>query len=653
MQSTIAIAPGLSRSVAKSRPLRAIRARTVLAAMFVAVCALVLAGCFRPASAWAADYRCLQADMTAQVETDGTMTVVDQRIFAFAPSEDDEALAATGPQRQTLKWLYDGFTTDAEIAIKRVRMASVDAEGNVTGDWIKLKSTTFQLSWRDGGGPEHEAWSYDKHRSTLYAFVDSAADRVVFEVTYVVRAGIVAYDDAADLSWEYAPRDYPVPMHQVTATVVLPVPADDAVEPGQNVRAWGHGPADGTVDIETDGSVTFADPEVDSQAYAMGRVMFPVGWLPNLPEDIRLANQGSLQYGYTTRYEEGWVDSEAYREITRDGLAAALMALSAVLVLLGLAAYARWGRQKPPAFKDDYYTQVPDAGLAPAVLGRLWRWNHLSTDDVVATLADMVRRGVIVVEPSAEDDCGSVKFEPWEENCEAISERDSSDAAAVMDAPTLRLLTFMAQGGGLLTARSMADFAREHPGTFLRAVYMWQQALTRQVEPHGFFDRGSRRVQHVMLAAAALLALAAVVAILWLNWQAGILALVSAGALGVLANYTMRRSAEGNEIVARAKALRNWLREGGVQEADLTPEQEAVFVPYGLLFDVLYAMPETALSAWAYEADDVMDEALRNASRRAEVAGNTGEAPAEAGVVPHWRPFWRRPVHDAPIDDDF
>ena len=627
--------------------------RTVAIGALMLATLLVLAICLAPSAAWAADYRCLQADMTAQVETDGTMTVIDQRIFAFNPPEEDEVLAATGPQRQTLKWLYSGFIAGAEIKIKRVRMASVDAEGNVTGDWVKLKSTTFQLSWRDGGGPEHEAWSYDKYRSTLYAFVDNASNHVVFEVTYIVSAGIVAYDDAADLSWEYAPQDYPVPMHNVTAKVVLPVPADDTVEPGQNVRAWGHGPADGTVDIQEDGSVTFADPEVDSQAFAMGRVMFPVGWLPNLSNEIRLANQGSLQYVYTTRYEESWVDSEAYRKITRDGLAGGLMAFSAVLLLLGLGAYARWGRQPSPAFKGDYWTQVPDKRLVPAVLGRLWRWNHVSADDLVATLADMARRGVITVEACPEGGRSLVRFEPEDSVDKRMADAGPVDPDAVMDAPTLQLLTLVAQGEACLSARCMTEVARENPGMFLRAVDTWQQALTRCVEPYHFFDKGSRRAQRVMLVAAGVLTLAAVASIIWLNWFAGVLALASAAALGVLANYTMRRSAEGNEIVAHAKALRNWLRDEGIQEAGLDTAEEAVFVPYGLLFDVLYAMPETPMSTWAYEADDVVDEALRNASRRAEVAGNTGEAPAVAGVVPHWRPFWRRPAQDAPIDDDF
>lgn len=695
------------------------RCRSWLAAL--AVAAVLVAALAGPSAAWGADYRCSQVDLVAQVETNGAVSVVDQRIFEFAsedgtyPADEAEAeageasaskdedassekeggsttvgkgdtpadgaatateLADTAPHRQTLEWLYDGFGEDAEVTIKRVRMAAADAEGNVTGEWRKLKPITFVLSWRDGGGPEKEAWSFDKYRSTLYAYIENVDERVVFEVTYVVRHAVTAYDDAGDFSWEYAPRNYPVDLHQVRAQVVLPVPADDKVQPGENVRAWGHGPADGTVDIEKDGTVTFADPQVPSQAYALGRVMFPVGWLTNMPDDERFAHQGSLQYEYTTRYEEGWVDSASYQKITRDGLSGGLLALAALALVGAVGAYARWGRQKPPRFTDDYSSDVPDAALAPAVLGRLWRWNHLSFDDVMATVADMVLREVVVLRESA-GGSGEIVFDPWreaelseDESREANQEEADAHAADqratpeavlaasrrdVMDEATLRLLTFVSQGDGVLSTEQLVAFAHQRPGAFLRAVNGWQQVLTATVEPYGFFDGKSRRAQRVMLAVAALLAVAGAAALFVLGAATGLLTLAAAAAVGVLANYTMRRSPAGNEITAHAKALRNWMRDGGPAEEAWPAGAVEALVPYGVLFGVLNQLPPTKLGTLVQRGAAVGEGALRSSSRRAEVAGSTGEAPLDQGVEPHWRPFWRRSPssQEDQIDDDF
>ena len=175
---------------------------------------------------------------------------------------------------------------------------------------------------------------------------------------------------------------------------MLPVAADDSVKVMENVYAWGHGPADGEVDIRSDGTVIFTDPAVEPTMYAKARVMFPVEWLTNLSEGARLANQApcSTTGRAVTR---NVVDTDTSQEVIRLGLALGLLGLSAALLLAALIVWWRWGRERPPAFRDDYWMNPPADAMAPAVLGRLWRWNHESPDDIVATVLDMVRRGVL------------------------------------------------------------------------------------------------------------------------------------------------------------------------------------------------------------------------------------------------------------------
>ncbi len=61
--------------------------------------------------------------------------------------------------------------------------------------------------------------------------------------------------------------------------------------------------------------------------------------------------------------------------------------------------------------------------------------------------------------------------------------------------------------------------------------------------------------------AAIFLAVVAVAAIIWVSWRAGTCS-PWPRRHGVFGNY-MRRSPEGNDIAAHAKALRNWMRDGG------------------------------------------------------------------------------------------
>ena len=601
-----------------------------------------------PGKALAADYRCSEVDLLASVETDGSVHMTDQRIFDLTEGE-------SAPER--LKWLYDGFIEGAEVTIERVRMASVDGDGALAGEWTELPETTFLLPWRGGGGPEHDAWAYDKFQHTLYAFVDAMPERVMFEVVYRVEDAIEAFDDAADFQWLYVPQDYDVALADVRAEVVLPVAADDSVKVMENVYAWGHGPADGEVDIRSDGTVIFTDPAVEPTMYAKARVMFPVEWLTNLSEEARLANQGTLQYYWTSRYEETWVDTDTSQEVIRLGLALGLLGLSAALLLAALIVWWRWGRERLPAFRDDYWMNPPADAMAPAVLGRLWRWNHESPDDIVATVLDMVRRGVLEVrddelvipaageEPAKRVESGSAAAlaAPRVADVGADDAPDAPDANAAdaanaeqvaLDVATLRLLRMVATGGRTLSRAKLSALAHEHPRDLLEASAAWQRRLTALVEPYGFFDTASRRAQHVVLGAAIFLAVIAVAAIIWVSWRVGVLALATAAAMGVLGNYTMRRSPEGNDIAAHAKALRNWMRDGGwsLEGDKLAPDERAALIPYAYLFGALKSLGFGA-SADA-EGSDAGDAAMAVRGKAPMAAGVAAASGAPAAAAP-------------------
>ncbi|WP_370798145.1 DUF2207 family protein [Adlercreutzia equolifaciens] len=601
-----------------------------------------------PGKALAADYRCSEVDLLASVETDGSVHMTDQRIFDLTEGE-------SAPER--LKWLYDGFIEGAEVTIERVRMAPVDGDGALAGEWTELPETTFLLPWRGGGGPEHDAWAYDKFQHTLYAFVDAMPERVMFEVVYRVEDAIEAFDDAADFQWLYVPQDYDVALADVRAEVVLPVAADDSVKVMENVYAWGHGPADGEVDIRSDGTVIFTDPAVEPTMYAKARVMFPVEWLTNLSEEARLANQGTLQYYWTSRYEETWVDTDTSQEVIRLGLALGLLGLSAALLLAALIVWWRWGRERLPAFRDDYWMNPPADAMAPAVLGRLWRWNHESPDDIVATVLDMVHRGVLEVrddelvipaageEPAKRVESGSAAAlaAPRVADVGADDAPDAPDANAAdaanaeqvaLDVATLRLLRMVATGGRTLSRAKLSALAHEHPRDLLEASAAWQRRLTALVEPYGFFDTASRRAQHVVLGAAIFLAVIAVVAIIWVSWRVGVLALATAAAMGVLGNYTMRRSPEGNDIAAHAKALRNWMRDGGwsLEGDKLAPDERAALIPYAYLFGALKSLGFGA-SADA-EGSDAGDAAMAVRGKAPMAAGVAAASGAPAAAAP-------------------
>ena len=271
-----AIAAPARRASHAAADARAVR-RPVAARLILLASALVLAAAAllaaAPGEAFAKSYDMTKVDITAQAETDGSLHAVEQRTFDF--NGDFTAVW----------WTFEGLPSNAELKVNSVRMARVDGDGNVVGEWETLPGVPFVLDWRDAGGPGTDAYSVDAPKNTVYAFFDVSDEKAVIELDYTVVNGVQAYKDVAEVNWKYVGDQWEESSADITMTLALPVPQGVAVEPGENVRAWGHGPLDGSLAINSDGSVTYTVPKVNAGQYAEARVLFPVAWLTNLSPD--------------------------------------------------------------------------------------------------------------------------------------------------------------------------------------------------------------------------------------------------------------------------------------------------------------------------------------------------------------------------------
>ena len=213
---------------------RPVAARLILlaSALVLATVALLAAA---PGEAFAKSYDMTKVDITAQAETDGSLHAVEQRTFDF--NGDFTAVW----------WTFEGLPSNAELKVNSVRMARVDGNGNVVGEWETLPGVPFVLDWRDAGGPGTDAYSVDAPKNTVYAFFDVSDEKAVIELDYTVVNGVQAYKDVAEVNWKYVGDQWEESSADITMTLALPVPQGVAVEPGENVRAWGHGPLVGTL----------------------------------------------------------------------------------------------------------------------------------------------------------------------------------------------------------------------------------------------------------------------------------------------------------------------------------------------------------------------------------------------------------------------
>lgn len=541
-----------------------------------------------------ADYVIPNIHTIAQIHTDGSLHVVEQR--AFSPDEG----------YSVLKWNFTGLPGDAQITVGSIRYAPIDAEGAIVGDWAALPEAPFQSAWRsvldagaaltdedidlamesasqDGSAsvalPESGAWSLDERARTLYIFADLSADCLV-ECDYSAKNAVFIYDDIAELYWDYISPNYEAEMENVQVTVQLPVPDGIEAVPGQNVLAWGHGPA-GSVDIAAAGTVEYSVEDVLPGQYAQAHIIFPQSWLNNVPREMKVANSGVRKDSAIA--EEGrWTDTWSNQRINSLSLQIGVTAACFIVLAAGGVLFVLFSREKETAAASDACegSAIPVQALmggVPAIAGRAYRWNRKSMDDFVASVIDLSRRGALNIDRvCSASDMQSAKRENnpadaafYPDISISITPKTKNVVSSDVDRETLRVLfDVFADGYQSLKWSDILSFARRFPDEFAEAMEGWQDRLSQDVASLELFDRGTSVVRKMLFAASAVVLAAAAVAWLLFHSSYGIwILLITAAMLCLMANYTQRRTFCGQAMAEGVAAIKEQVCMCGIEDA--------------------------------------------------------------------------------------
>ncbi len=311
-----------------------------------------------------------EADVTLDIQTDGTVQVTERITYTF-----------------------DGAYSGAyrEIPVRSgERIAGIAVSDAVHGDYapgactdLGCSSPAGTFGVRDLGGRTRVVWHYSA--------VDTSR---TFTVTYLVTGLAIAYDDIVDVNWKVWGDEWPVRLGHLTATASLPPGAQP-----DDVRVWGH-PA--TVDGETALGDSRIEPSLEARDIPAGRwvemrVTFPRSLLTStagaqvvpgdglgdiLAEEVRFVEQQQNEAGRLRGLVIGGL------------LGGTIPALVAAFLF-----YRRFGKE-PVVEYDREYEQEPPSELTPAEVSALVSQGQVTERDFVATLFDLIRRGHIDSQPT-------------------------------------------------------------------------------------------------------------------------------------------------------------------------------------------------------------------------------------------------------------
>ena len=235
----------------------AVAARSLAIAFVIAAAVFLLLAC--PQTALAKSYSMPRVDIAAEVQPDGALQVQEQRTFDFDGSFT------------CVWWTFDSLAAGSSLEVTGVSLT--DGSGRAS----ELSEVPFQTQWRSSGGPGYASYSVDVAQASVYVFFEADDEQLTVGLSYRMEGAAQAHSDVAELYWQYVGSQWAEASdaRRLVAAITLPVPEGTAVQAGENVRAWGHGPLDGDVSVNDDGTVTYVVPSVAPGEFAEARIAFP------------------------------------------------------------------------------------------------------------------------------------------------------------------------------------------------------------------------------------------------------------------------------------------------------------------------------------------------------------------------------------------
>lgn len=466
-------------------------------------------------SAKARDYEITALAMDVAVDADGLVHVVEKRTVQFNG-------AYTG--------FYQSIETGGEFTVQNLS--------------LKEAGRSYERLEQSSPGPAGTYFVLEKADETYVDWSFNAQDEErTFILSYTLDGVILKHKDSAELYYKFVGDKWLKPHGEVLITVTLPPGAAPS-----EVKAWGHGPAHGSVQILSGSKLQWQISDLPAKTILAGRVTFPPSLVPSAR---RLTGKEALPdiIAEETKWAAKINRARRYRRMD-PLLGAALTAFSAFIV------FSFWRRRSEgPAvkFKEKYYKELP-ADYPPAELAVLYR-RHVSGADLTATILDLARRGWLAIEEISGPrnifkDKGSYKF--------MQKEKDQADLLAYEKQVLALLFEDIAEGE--VTLEQIREYAKRERKRFAEFWSDWRREITKEAEKHHFYNKEvQKKSRWFYLPAVFGLILGTMFSVAEMFFTgfgflaAGVIFLVGA-ALGD------RRSAKGRLEFAKWRAFRRYLQ---------------------------------------------------------------------------------------------
>jgi hypothetical protein len=371
-----------------------------------------------------------------------------------------------------------------------------------------------------------------------------------YSLSYTVEGAMTAGTDVAELYWKFLGADHPgVGSFDVTITLPTGAPPAQPDTPATDatvLRAFAHGPRNGTVRIE-DNTVTLQVDDVPAETFVEARLVAPAG-------DFTISPTGGERLATILDEERSFQDGGSSND--RPGLGHAVVALGALLGLGGLGGlHRKYGRE--PAIDPligKYWREPLDD--PPAITLALLSNGTVNTGPAMsATLLDLAQRGHLRISATKVSRFGPDTVEhtyTYLKRADALRPFEQS------------LLSYVFAGKAVTTGEEISARSTADPKATNTWVTAWREQVTGEYASRNYTETNGGSTRWILLVVLCVVVAALGMIASGLGSKAWFVLLIGAfGLFGVGLRLLGNRTAAGAEARAKAVGLRKFLKDFG------------------------------------------------------------------------------------------
>lgn len=410
---------------------------------------LLLLTVLQPKIAAARSLEIMQVDITVEVMPNGDLNVVERRTIDFSGQ-------FRGADQ---KINFDGIELYSEIFVSE------------NGVYYTLVD---QFPTSEPGTYSVQVFG-DQYFMIDYSF-DALDERRTFTIEYIARDAVVVHEDVAELYYKFIGDEWDYPTRNAIVTLTLPEGAEEG-----DVRAWGHGPGYGSVDIEAPDRVSWMVSPLPERSFLEGRVVFPVSLVPN---SERFSGQEALP-GILSEEQRWAMQANALRFAHRYQVYYTLF----LLLVVGLVLYRLWRRalNRKSAYMGKYFRELPGQYSPPAA-GYLWNKKKIIPQHLSAHIMNLARLRHLKIEELP----GGKEFQLTElKSKHMLSSLDSLVIAFIFNQVYPHFNKDEAEDSKeqskVVTFRQIQDYAKAKASSFQKFYDSWSNMAKAEGEHQMFF----------------------------------------------------------------------------------------------------------------------------------------------------------------------